>query len=72
MIDINRRQLIDVHGKEATGEQGNDAWRTPVVGALGSLQRVRNGTIMYHSKAKGRAYLCYGICVLLKRSSVTW
>jgi hypothetical protein len=32
MIDMNFRQSINVLGKEATGEQGNDAWRTQVVG----------------------------------------
>jgi hypothetical protein len=32
MINVNFRQSIDVHGKEALGEQGSDAWRTPVAG----------------------------------------
>jgi hypothetical protein len=67
MINVNFRQSIDVHGKEALGKQGSDVWRTPVAGAQGSLQHVRNGTMMYHSKAKGRAYLCYGIHMQLRR-----
>jgi hypothetical protein len=32
MIDVNFRQSNNVHGKEATGEQGNDVWRTQVAG----------------------------------------